>query len=65
MTREPPVHAHHTCRPRRHRPRRREKLYGIGFGITSFFIKASIAAMRTVWQLNVKIRGDEIVFKRY
>ena len=50
------------------RERRNEafkKQFGIGLGIASFFVKASIAALRTVPQLNAEIQGDEIVLKRY
>ena len=42
-----------------------EKQFGIGLGIASFFVKASIAALRTVPQLNAEIQGDEIVLKQY
>jgi len=48
------------------RERRREefkKQYGVGLGIVSFFLKATIAALRAVPQLNAEIQGDEIVLK--
>ena len=50
------------------RERRKElfkKEHGVGLGIASFFVKASIAALRTFPQLNAEIQGDEIVFKNY
>ena len=39
--------------------------YGIGLGIVSFFVKASIAALRDFPRLNAEIQGDEIVVKHY
>jgi 2-oxoglutarate dehydrogenase E2 component (dihydrolipoamide succinyltransferase) len=39
--------------------------YGIGLGIASFFVKASIAALREFPRLNAEIQGDEIVVKHY
>lgn len=50
------------------RERRKEAFkqqYGIGLGIASFFVKASIAALGAFPQLNAEIQGDEIVLKRY
>jgi 2-oxoglutarate dehydrogenase E2 component (dihydrolipoamide succinyltransferase) len=50
------------------RERRKEafkKQHGVGLGIASFFVKASIAALRVFPQLNAEIQGDEIVLKRY
>ena len=50
------------------RERRKEafrKQYGVGLGIASFFVKASIAALRAFPQLNAEIQGEDIVFKRY
>ncbi len=50
------------------RERRKEafkKQYGVGLGIASFFVKASLAALRAFPQLNAEIQGDEIVLKRY
>jgi 2-oxoglutarate dehydrogenase E2 component (dihydrolipoamide succinyltransferase) len=50
------------------RQRRKEafaKQHGVGLGIASFFVKASIAALRQFPQLNAEIQGDEIVYKRY
>jgi 2-oxoglutarate dehydrogenase E2 component (dihydrolipoamide succinyltransferase) len=39
--------------------------HGVGLGITSFFVKASVAALRAFPQLNAEIQGDEIVLKQY
>jgi 2-oxoglutarate dehydrogenase E2 component (dihydrolipoamide succinyltransferase) len=50
------------------RERRKEefkKQHGVGLGIVSFFVKASIAALRAFPQLNAEIQGDEIVLKHY
>jgi 2-oxoglutarate dehydrogenase E2 component (dihydrolipoamide succinyltransferase) len=50
------------------RERRKEdfkKAYGVSLGIASFFVKASVAALRAFPQLNAEIQGDEIVYKHY
>ena len=50
------------------RERRKEafkKQYGLGLGIASFFVKASIAALRAFPQLNAEIQGEDIVLKHY
>ena len=50
------------------RERRKEsfkKEHGVGLGIASFFVKASIAALRAFPQLNAELQGDEIVVKHY
>jgi 2-oxoglutarate dehydrogenase E2 component (dihydrolipoamide succinyltransferase) len=50
------------------RERRKEafgKQYGVGLGITSFFVKATIGALRAFPQLNAEIQGDEVVLKHY
>jgi len=50
------------------RERRKEAFkeqHGVGLGIASFFVKASIAALRAFPLLNAEIQGDEIVTKRY
>jgi 2-oxoglutarate dehydrogenase E2 component (dihydrolipoamide succinyltransferase) len=49
---------------KRHRESFKEK-YGIGLGIVSFFVKASIAALRSFPRLNAEIQGDEMVLKHY
>jgi 2-oxoglutarate dehydrogenase E2 component (dihydrolipoamide succinyltransferase) len=50
------------------RERRKEafkKQHNLGLGIASFFVKASVAALRLFPQLNAEIQGDEIVLKNY
>jgi 2-oxoglutarate dehydrogenase E2 component (dihydrolipoamide succinyltransferase) len=50
------------------RERRKEafkKQYGINLGIASFFVKASMAALRAFPELNAEIQGDEIVYRDY
>jgi len=42
-----------------------KKEYGVSLGIASFFVKASVAALRAFPQLNAEIQGNEIVFKNY
>ena len=42
-----------------------KKEHGVGLGIASFFVKASIAALRAFPQINAELQGDEIVMKRY
>ena len=39
--------------------------HGIGIGIASFFVKASIAALREFPRLNAEIQGDEMILKHY
>ena len=50
------------------RERRKEafkKQYGSNLGIASFFVKASIAALRAFPAINAEIQGDEIVYKDF
>jgi 2-oxoglutarate dehydrogenase E2 component (dihydrolipoamide succinyltransferase) len=42
-----------------------QKRHGVKLGLTSFFVKASIDALKLVPQINAEIRGDSIVFKNY
>jgi 2-oxoglutarate dehydrogenase E2 component (dihydrolipoamide succinyltransferase) len=42
-----------------------QKRYGIKLGFMSFFVKASISALKTLPQINAEIAGEEIVFKHY
>jgi len=37
----------------------------VGLGFSSFFVKATIAALREFPRLNAEIQGDEMVLKRY
>ncbi len=39
--------------------------YGLKLGITSFFVKSSISALKAFPRLNAEIQGDEIVLKHY
>ncbi|MCC7392967.1 2-oxoglutarate dehydrogenase complex dihydrolipoyllysine-residue succinyltransferase [Candidatus Sumerlaeota bacterium] len=41
------------------------KKYGIGLGFMSFFVKATIEALRANPRLNAYIQGDEIVYHHY
>jgi len=42
-----------------------KKRHGVGLGIASFFVKASIAVLKTFPRLNAEIQGEEIVLKHY
>jgi 2-oxoglutarate dehydrogenase E2 component (dihydrolipoamide succinyltransferase) len=48
----------------RHKQTFKEK-HGVGLGIASFFVKASIGALRAFPRLNAEIQGDEMVLKHY
>jgi 2-oxoglutarate dehydrogenase E2 component (dihydrolipoamide succinyltransferase) len=39
--------------------------HGVGLGIASFFVKASIGALRVFPRVNAEIQGDEMVLKHY
>jgi 2-oxoglutarate dehydrogenase E2 component (dihydrolipoamide succinyltransferase) len=39
--------------------------HGVGLGIASFFVKASIGALREFPRLNAEIQGDEMILKHY
>jgi len=50
------------------RKRRRDAFqeqYGVGLGFMSFFVKATIGALKVFPRLNAEIQGDEIVLKHY
>ncbi len=50
------------------RQRRQEPFvarHGVKLGFTSFFVKATIAALKAFPRLNAEIQEDEIVLKRY
>jgi 2-oxoglutarate dehydrogenase E2 component (dihydrolipoamide succinyltransferase) len=50
------------------RERRKEafqKAHGTSLGIASFFVKASVAALKAFPVLNAEIQGDEVVLKHY
>lgn len=42
-----------------------EKKHGIKLGFMSFFVKASINALKEIPELNAEIDGEEIVYKNY
>jgi 2-oxoglutarate dehydrogenase E2 component (dihydrolipoamide succinyltransferase) len=39
--------------------------HGVGLGLSSFFVKAAIGALRDFPRVNAEIQGDEMVLKRY
>lgn len=39
--------------------------HGVGLGLTSFFVKAVIGALREFPRINAEIQGDEMVLKHY
>jgi len=39
--------------------------HGVSLGLMSFFVKATIGALKAFPQLNAEIQGDEIIFKHY
>jgi 2-oxoglutarate dehydrogenase E2 component (dihydrolipoamide succinyltransferase) len=39
--------------------------FGVSLGLTSFFVKATIGALKQFPYLNAEIQGDEIVLKKY
>ena len=50
------------------RARRKEaftKKHGVNLGLTSFFVKAVVGALKSFPAINAEIQGDEIVYKRY
>ncbi len=42
-----------------------EKRYGVRLGFMSFFVKATVDALREFPQLNAEVRGTDIVYKNY
>ncbi len=42
-----------------------EKKHGVKLGFMSFFVKASIAALKEIPAVNAEIDGDDIVYKNY
>ncbi len=42
-----------------------QEKYGVKLGFMSFFVKASIDALKLVPQLNAEIRGEDIVYRNY
>jgi pyruvate/2-oxoglutarate dehydrogenase complex dihydrolipoamide acyltransferase (E2) component len=39
--------------------------HGVGLGLTSFFVRAAIGALREFPRINAEIQGDEMVLKHY
>jgi 2-oxoglutarate dehydrogenase E2 component (dihydrolipoamide succinyltransferase) len=39
--------------------------HGVSLGLSSFFVKAAVAALREFPRLNAEIQGDEMVLKHY
>jgi 2-oxoglutarate dehydrogenase E2 component (dihydrolipoamide succinyltransferase) len=39
--------------------------FGVGLGIASFFVKASVAALKAFPRLNAEVQGEEMVLKHY
>lgn len=42
-----------------------EKKHGIRLGFMAFFVKAAVAALKEIPEVNASIEGDEIVYKNY
>jgi 2-oxoglutarate dehydrogenase E2 component (dihydrolipoamide succinyltransferase) len=42
-----------------------QEKYGIKLGFMSFFVKASVDALKLIPQVNAEIRGNDIVYKQY
>ena len=42
-----------------------QKRYGVKLGFMSFFVKASISALKAFPQINAEIDGEDIVYKHY
>jgi 2-oxoglutarate dehydrogenase E2 component (dihydrolipoamide succinyltransferase) len=48
----------------RHKQAFKER-FGVNLGLTSFFVKATVAALREFPRINAEIQGDEMVLKHY
>ncbi len=42
-----------------------QKKHGVGLGIVSFFVKASIGALKEFPPINAELQGDEVILKKY
>ncbi|HEV2176526.1 MAG TPA: 2-oxoglutarate dehydrogenase complex dihydrolipoyllysine-residue succinyltransferase [Terriglobia bacterium] len=49
---------------KRHKESFKQK-HGVGLGLTSFFVKAAVAALRAFPLVNAEIDGDELILKHY
>jgi 2-oxoglutarate dehydrogenase E2 component (dihydrolipoamide succinyltransferase) len=50
---------------RRRRNEEFQRRFGVKLGISSFFVKAAISALKAFPRLNAEIQGEEIVLKHY
>ena len=50
---------------RRHHQEAFRARYGIKLGFMSFFVKASIEALKQIPQINAEVRGHDIVYRNY
>lgn len=50
---------------RRRRKDAFKEKYGVGLGLNSFFVKASIGALKDFPQVNAEIDGDDMIIKHY
>jgi 2-oxoglutarate dehydrogenase E2 component (dihydrolipoamide succinyltransferase) len=48
----------------RHKQTFKER-FGVNLGLTSFFVKATVGALRDFPRINAELQGDEMVLKRY
>ena len=39
--------------------------HGVNLGLSSFFVKAAIGALRAIPRVNAEMQGDEVVLKHY
>ena len=42
-----------------------QKKHGVGLGIVSFFVKASIGALKEFPPINAELQGEEVILKKY
>lgn len=50
---------------RRRRKEAFQERHGVSLGLSAFFVKASIGALKAFPQLNAEIEGDDIILKNY
>jgi 2-oxoglutarate dehydrogenase E2 component (dihydrolipoamide succinyltransferase) len=56
------VDLHHIMELRSRYKEQFEKAYGVNLGLMSFFVKATVAALRAFPRVNASIEGDDIVY---